>query len=489
MIKSVLTVSALALALTACSRAAEEVAIEEAAALLESNVDTGTSADDTLAATASTADATMSDEPIADPELVALYKKLHAAPELSFQEAKSSALLAAELETLGFDVTTGIGDTWVKDKSNRDLGEVRSGVGGYGVVGVLKNGEGPTVLIRADMDALPVPEMTGFDFASDVQATTWTGVDSPVMHACGHDIHMTSWVGTARNLVTNKDKWSGTLIMLAQPAEELGNGAQAMLADGLYERFPVPDYNLALHVSAGAKAGTVVYTPGYALANVDSVDITVKGVGGHGAYPHTTTDPVLISAHIVTALQSLVARNLNPQTPGVVTVGSIKAGAKHNIIPGEATLLLTVRSYDDETRTMLLDGIERIAKGQAETFGAPEPIVTVDSDYTPATYNDPELSQRAATAIASAIGDANVSAVDPTMGGEDFSQYSRTDEKVPSFIFWVGAVEPARFDASAKDGMPLPSLHSPYFAPDYSRTITTGVSAMTAAALDLFNQE
>lgn len=488
MFRPVLAVSALALALAACSRAPVEPVAEEAAKLLEAeSLSKGEATTETAAEVGSVS--AEAEAPAADPELIAIYKQLHASPELSFQEAKSSALMAAELESLGFDVTTGLGDTWIKEKATRDVGEIKPGVAGFGVVGVLKNGEGPTVLIRADMDALPVPEMTGFDFASQVKATTWTGVDSPVMHACGHDIHMTSWIGTARNLVANKDKWSGTLIMLAQPAEELGNGAQALLADGLYERFPLPDYNLALHVSAGAKAGTVVYTPGYALANVDSVDITVKGVGGHGAYPHTTKDPVLISAHIVTALQSLVARNLNPQTPGVVTVGSIKAGAKHNIIAEEATLLLTVRSFDDDTRTQLLEGIERIAKGQAAAFGAPEPIVRVDSDYTPSTYNDPDLSVRAAKAIGAAIGDENVTPVDATMGGEDFSQYSRTEEKVPSFIFWVGAVEPTRFDASERDGMPLPSLHSPYFAPDYATTITTGVSAMSAAAMDLFNQE
>lgn len=422
-------------------------------------------------------------------DLMTVYRGLHANPELSFKEADSAAYMAAELDALGFTVTTGLGDAWVKNKAGRDVGEVLGNTGGYGVVGVLENGDGPTVLVRADMDALPVPEQTGLPFASTREMQTWTGVDSNVMHACGHDVHMTSWVGTARNLVARKAEWSGTLVMIAQPAEEIGLGAQAMIDDGLFERFPLPDYNLALHVSAGAPAGTVAYSPGWALANVDSVDVTVKGVGGHGAYPHTTVDPILIASHIVTGLQSLVSRNVNPQTPAVVTVGSIKAGAKHNIVPGEAELLITVRSYDDDTRRLLLDGIERIAKGQAAAFGAPEPIVTSESDYTPSTYNDPALTEQAMSAIGTAIGADNVREVEPVMGGEDFSQYSRTDAKVPSLIFWVGAVDADTYAASLDSKLPLPSLHSPFFAPDAEPTIETGVAAMTAAALDLFQGE
>ena len=297
---------------------------------------------------------------------------------------------------------------------------------------------------------------------------------------------MTSWIGTARALAARKDQWSGTLVMIAQPAEEIGLGAQAMLADGLYSRFPQPDYNLALHVSAAAPAGTVVYTKGYAMANVDSVDITVKGVGGHGAYPHTTRDPILIGSHIVVALQSLVSRNTNPQDSAVITVGSFKAGAKHNIISDEATLLLTVRSYDDATRQMLLSGIERIAKAQAEAFGAPEPEITIEQDYTPSLFNNADLAATAMAAIADAIGEDNVKEVAPVMGGEDFSQFGRTDENIPGLLFWVGAVEPARYEAAKDSSLPLPSLHSPFFAPDYDPTIATGVEAMTAAALELF---
>ncbi|MEQ9506126.1 MAG: amidohydrolase [Hyphomonas sp.] len=440
------------------------------------------------AATASVAGMPEGPLRVADENLIALYKQLHETPELSFKEAQTSALLASELKTLGFTVTEGLGDAWVKAKAVRDHDEARPGVGGYGVVGVFENGPGPVVLVRADMDALPVPENTGFPFASKVVSQTWTGVDSPVMHACGHDIHMTVWVGTARRLIADKENWSGTLVMIAQPAEEIGLGAQAMLADGLYSKFPKPDFNIAMHVSAGAPAGTIAYSSGFALANVDSVDIKVKGVGGHGAYPHTTVDPVLVASHIVVALQSLVSRNTNPLDSAVVTVGSFKAGAKHNIISEEAELLITVRSYEDKTRKMLLDGIKRIAEGQAAAFGAPAPEINVESDFTPATYNDPDLTTRAMAAIGAELGEANVRSVAPVMGGEDFSQYGRTDEKIPSLIFWVGAVAPDRYAASQADGMPLPSLHSPLFGPDYDPAIATGVDAMTAAVEELFKQ-
>mgnify|MGYP006267341091 CR=1 FL=1 len=430
-------------------------------------------------------------EPASDPaaaDLVDLYTHLHANPELSLQEDDTSALLAGALERMAFEVTTGLGDEWVRAKAERDQGGAIDEVGGYGVVGVMENGKGPTVLIRADMDALPVNERTGLDYASQVTDVTWTGVESGVMHACGHDIHMTSWVGTARELVARRDEWSGTLVMILQPAEELGLGAQAMLADGLFERFPLPDYNLALHVSASTPAGTVAYSPGYAMANVDSVDITVKGVGGHGAYPHTTKDPVVVAAHIVTALQTIVSRNVDPQEPAVVTVGAIEAGSKHNIISDEAHLKLTVRSYDDTTRDLLLSRIERIAKGQAQSFGAPEPDVVVESDYTPSTYNDPDLTEKAVTAISGAIGEDNVMQVPPVMGGEDFSQYGRTGEKVPSLLFWVGAVAPETYRKSQDKKLPLPSLHSPFFTPDAPATIETGVKSMTATAIALFEK-
>ncbi|KCZ83050.1 amidohydrolase [Hyphomonas adhaerens MHS-3] len=474
---------ALGLALAGCSKNEAPSAGEPAKGAV-----TSTEAAATASETAAVQPAAMSVREVGTPDqsILDLYLQLHQAPELSFKEAKTSSILASELESLGFEVTTGVGQDWVVDKATRDIGEVKPGVGGYGVVGVFKNGNGPTVLIRTDMDALPVPEQTGVPYASTVEAQTWTGVDSKVMHACGHDVHMTAWLGTARALVAQKSKWKGTLVMIAQPAEEIGLGAEAMLADGLFERFPKPDYNLALHVSADAPSGTVVYSSGYAMANVDSVDIHVKGIGGHGAYPHTTRDPILIGSHIVTALQSLVSRNVNPLDSAVVTVGSFKAGAKHNIIPDEATLLLTVRSYDDDTRQMLLDGIERIAKAEAAAFDAPEPEITIETDYTPSTYNDPDTTGRAMKAVSKKLGSEYVSQVKPVMGGEDFSQYSRTADKIPSVLFWVGAVEPSKYAKAKADGMPLPSLHSSLFAPDYARTIQTGTDAMTAAALELF---
>ncbi len=420
--------------------------------------------------------------PVSSKDLGALYRHLHTNPELSFQEVESSKLLASELSALGFEVTTRVGDDWVKAKALRDQGEVREGVGGYGVVGVYKNGDGPTVLVRTDTDGLPVPEQTGKPYASQATSISWTGVDSPVMHACGHDIHMTTWVGTARRMIAEKDTWSGTLVMIAQPAEELGLGAPAMLSDGLFTRFPKPDANIALHVNSSLASGTVGYTEGFALAAVDTVDITVHGSGGHGAYPHTTKDPVVIAAHIVTALQTLVSRNVNPQEPAVVTVGSIQAGAKHNIISDKAIMKLTVRTYSDEVRAILLEGIERIAKGQAATFGAPEPEVKFETDYIPSTYNDPALSKQSAAAIASAIGTDNVVTTPAVMGGEDFAHYSRTDAKIPSFIFWLGGVEPEK----VASGEPLPSLHSPLFAPDADPAIAKGVKAMTAATKAAF---
>lgn len=261
-----------------------------------------------------------------------------------------------------------------------------------------------------------------------------------------------------------------------------------MIEDGLFERFPLPDYNLALHVNAAMPAGTVGYVSGFAMANVDSVDVIVKGVGGHGAYPHTTKDPVMIGSYIVTALQTLVARRVNPQDPAVVTVGSFTAGAKHNIISDEAHLKITVRSYSDEVRETLLEGIEQIAKGQAAAFGAPEPVIRIDNDYTPATYNDPALSERVGASMSAALGAENVKTLSPVMGGEDFSQYGRTDADIPSVLFWVGAVEPETYAKSQTGSLPLPSLHSPFFAPDAEATIATGVKAMTAAAMDILKK-
>ncbi|QTD56637.1 amidohydrolase [Parasphingorhabdus cellanae] len=406
------------------------------------------------------------------PSLMEIYRDLHANPELSGEEFKTAAKLAVEARRLGFDVTEK--------------------VGGTGVVAVMKNGTGPTVMIRADMDALPLVEKTGLPFASKVMAKTREGNDTGVMHACGHDTHMTGWVGTARQLSARKAEWSGTLVMILQPAEETGEGAKAMLDDGLYTRFPKPEYVLAFHDAAGAPAGFIGYAPGYALANVDSVDIEVKGVGGHGAYPHTTKDPIVVASRIVGALQTLVSREIDPQDPAVVTVGSFQAGFKHNIIPDKANLLLTVRSYSDETRAKLLDGIKRIAKGEAVTAGLPEdrmPVIRVrDDEFTPSTYNSPEFSMEMAKLFEARFGKERVVQSKPVMGGEDFSRYRRADESIKSMIFWVGGVPMDEYQAAKKEGRKLPSLHSPHWAPDAEKVVATGAEALTAAALKLMKK-
>ncbi len=406
------------------------------------------------------------------PSLMEIYRDLHSHPELSGEEVRTAAKLAAEARRLGFDVTEK--------------------VGGTGVVAVMKNGEGPTVLLRADMDGLPLEEKTGLPFASTVKAKTRQGNETYVMHACGHDTHMTGWVATARQLAARKDEWAGTLVMILQPAEETGEGALAMLEDGLYTRFPKPDYALAFHDAAGAPAGYIGYAPGFALANVDSVDIRVKGIGGHGAYPHTTKDPIVLASRIVGALQTLVSRETDPQDPAVVTVGSFQAGSKHNIISDEALLLLTVRSYGDETRAKLLDGIKRIARGEAITAGIPEdrmPVVSLrEAEFTPATYNSPEFSVEMAELFATRFGQDRVVQSKPVMGREDFSRYRRADENIKSMIFWVGGVPMAEYQAAQTDGTKLPSLHSPFWAPDAEKVIKTGAEALTAATLQIMKK-
>ena len=404
------------------------------------------------------------------PSLMEIYRDLHANPELSFMEVRSAGILAAEARKLGFKVTEK--------------------VGGTGVVAVLENGPGPVVLIRADMDGLPVIEQTGLPGASKVRVTTKEGVETGVMHACGHDTHMTAWIGTARLMAANRDNWSGTLVMIGQPAEERGAGARMMLADGLYTRFPRPQYALAFHDAAQFPAGMIGYTPGYALANVDSVDVLVKGLGGHGAYPQATKDPIVLASRIVTALQTLVSREISPLDSAVVTVGSFHAGAKHNIIPDEARLQLTVRSYTDEVRAKLLDGIARIAKGEAIAAGMPEdkmPVVTVEKDeFTPAMFNTVDFTNEMAGFLKTRFGEKRVMQLPPVMGGEDFSRFSREENKdIKSLIIWVGGVPQAEYDAAKKEGRTLPSLHSPFWAPDAPVVISTATEALTAMAMKL----
>jgi len=410
----------------------------------------------------------LSDQVRADmPSLMAIYRDLHANPELSMAETRTAAKLAAEAKRLGFEVTTGVGKT--------------------GVVAVMKNGPGPVLLLRADMDGLPVVEQTGLPFASKVRGTSRAGGETGIMHACGHDTYMTAWVGAARRLVAMKSGWSGTLVMILQPGEETSEGAKAMLEDGLYTRFPKPSHAIAFHDSAGLPAGVIGYSPGPALANVDSVDIMVKGVGGHGAYPHTTKDPIVLAARIVTALQTLVSRETNPQDPAVVTVGSFHAGAKHNIISDEAAMLLTVRSYSDATRRILLDGIKRIVRGEAIAAGMPDdrmPIVTVrEAEHTPATINTEALTASTAARLTQRFGAERVLRTPAVMGGEDFSRFHLADKSIESLIFWVGGVPREKWDKAGGDPAKLPSLHSPFWAPDAETTINTATEAMVTAAL------
>ena len=419
-----------------------------------------------------------------------LYKYFHANPELSFREEKSASRMSRELEALGFTVTQRIGDDWIKTKVKKDVGKVLDGVGGYGLVAVMENGAGPTIMLRADMDALPLEEKTGLSYASKVVSLDHYGKEAPVMHACAHDSHMAILIGTARRLTAMKDQWSGTLVLIGQPAEEIGLGALAMLDDGLYERFPKPDYVLATHTSGWDSAGDITYTSGYALANVDSVDIKINGVGAHGSAPHMGKDPIVIGSQIINALQTLVSREVNPLDSGVVTVGSFRAGYKHNIIPDEAMLQITVRSYKDEVRSQLLKGIERIALAQAKSAGLSDdmmPEIKIESDYTPSTFNDPAVTDRVMKAVAASIGDNRVYQRPPSMGGEDFSQFHRHDTDIPTLIFWTGGNDPEAMQA-AREGTASspPANHSPFFAPIPEASLKTGVHAMTVGALELF---
>jgi hippurate hydrolase len=411
------------------------------------------------------------------PGLLETYRQLHASPELSYQEEKTSAFLAAEMRKLGFEVTERVG-------------RYPDGRQAFGVVAVLRNGAGPVVMLRTDTDALPVEEQTGLEFASRARAVQ-EGVEVPVMHACGHDLHMASWLGAARVLVALRGRWQGTLVMIAQPAEERGAGARAMLDDGLYSRFPRPDAAVALHASAMLPSGVVGPREGYVLASTDSVDVTLYGTGGHGAWPHTTKDPVVMAAQFILALQTIVSREVNPFDPAVVTVGSIHAGTKHNIISDRAHLQLTVRSYEPEVRTRILDAIERIARGVAAAAGAERmPEVRVSREEgTPSTYNDPELTRRIAGAMQAALGAERVVEGMRTMGGEDFSRFGLTEPRVPISIFWLGTIEPGLFRRAEAGEVALPSLHSPFYAPDAEPALRTGIAALAAAALELLGQK
>ena len=409
--------------------------------------------------------------------MLTTYKALHAAPELSHREEKTASFVAGELRKLGFTVTERIGKF-----QNAQWN-------GYGLVGVLKNGPGPTVLVRTELDALPVEEKTGVPYASQVKTKNDAGVEVSVMHACGHDIHMTSFLGAAKLLVELKNQWSGTLLMLGQPAEETGDGANAMLRDELYTRFPRPDFAITLHDKPELEAGKVGYTPGYAMASATSIDVKIRGVGGHGSAPETTKDPIVVAAQVVMALQTIVSRENSPLEPAVVTVGSIHGGTRYNIIPDEVNLQLTVRTYKPEVRKNILASIERIVKGVALTANIPAdraPEVKV-SEGTGSTYNDPQLLERLAGVFKKAMGEENVVKMPPMMASEDFGYFS-LDQKIPATIVWLGASDPVKVKQSRETGVALPGLHSALFAPVPEPTLRTGVKATTLAVLELMKK-
>src|SRR5205809_3475771 len=411
------------------------------------------------------------------PSLLAIYKDIHAHPELSMHEERTAALVAKELRAAGCQATEHLG-TYDNPKLK-----------GYGVVGVMKNGDGPTVLMRTDLDALPVHEETGLPYASTVTTKTEDGKEVPVMHACGHDAHMAMFIGVARTVAKLKDQWRGTIVFVGQPAEETGNGARALLHAGLYEKFGKPDFALGFHDKADMQTSHIGATEGYTYANVDSVDVIVRGVGGHGAYPHKTKDPIVLAAEMINAWQTIASRENNPLDPIVVTVGSIHGGTKHNIIPDEVKMQLTVRTYKADVRERVLAAIDQIAKGIATAGGVPPeraPIIDVAKDqFTPATYNNPELTKRLIAVWKKPLGNENGEIVEPTMGGEDFSEYSLPDHSIPAVDFHVGAVDPEKIAQFKKEGKELPSLHSSKFAPIPEPTIRTGIVAMTAAVLEL----
>jgi amidohydrolase len=407
------------------------------------------------------------------PTLSETYKHLHRNPELSHHEEKTSAYLAAELRKSGYTVTERVG-------------KYQDGSQAYGIVAVMENGAGPRLLLRTDMDALPVEEKTGLDYASTVHAANPQGQDAGVMHACGHDIHMTVLLGTAREMAARKSQWHGTLVLIGQPSEETIDGAHAMLADGLYERFGRPDFVLSEHDDPATPAGSIALKGGPLLASSTGVYITMRGVGGHGSAPQAGKDPIVLAAEFVLIAQTIVSRQIDPQQPAVLTVGTIHGGTKNNIIPDEVTLGLTLRTYSPQLRDQIVADIRRTANGLAEAYGVPAdrmPIVKL-GEGTSATINDPGLAERLRTVAVAALGADRVATADPVMGSEDVGLFS-LDSKIPAVMFRLGAVDAENLDESKKKGVPLPGLHSALFAPVYTPTISTGVTAMTAMALDL----
>jgi amidohydrolase len=408
--------------------------------------------------------------------LVETYQGLHSHPELSHHEERTSALLAAELRKAGYSVTERVG-------------KYADGTQAYGVVAILQNGPGPKLMIRTDMDALPVVEETGVSYASHVKAKNLAGQEVGVMHACGHDIHVTTMIGTARVLAGNKSNWHGTLMLIGQPSEEMVDGAKAMLTDRLYERFGTPDLALALHDTNSRAAGTVAITSGPALAAAMSVDVLLRGIGGHGAAPQEGKDPIVMAGEFIVQLQTIVSRQENPRDPAVVTVGDIHGGTKRNIIPYEVKLEITARAFSDKSAQIILDGIKRTAQGVAVSAGVPDnlaPIVTLlENESSPMTYNDPALSSRVKTALVNAVGAQNVFDEQPIMASEDFGLFGLEGHKIPTVMFWLGAMDPAKLAQAQAEGKSLPGPHTSKFQPLAEPTLRTGVTAMSSAAIAL----
>jgi hippurate hydrolase len=409
------------------------------------------------------------------PTLTETYKNLHRHPELSHHEEKTSAFLAGELRQAGYTVTERVG-------------KYQDGSSGYGIVAVMENGAGPRLLIRTDMDALPVEEKTGLDYASTVRATNQQGQDVGVMHACGHDIHMTVLLGTARELAARKSQWHGSVVLIGQPSEETIDGARAMLMDGLYERFGRPDFVLAEHDTATTAAGSIAIKGGPLLASSSSIDVVMRGIGSHGSAPQLGKDPVLMAAEFVVLAQSIVSRQIDPQQPAVLTVGMIHGGTKRNIIPDDVTLGLTLRTYSEKVRDQIIADIRRTAEGIAMGYGVPAdrmPVVTVSqSEITPVTHNDPALADRLRAVAVTRLGSDRVLPAESVMGSEDVGLFT-LGGKIPGVMFWLGAADPDKLAHAKETGVPLPGPHSALFAPVYAPAITTGVTAMTAMALDL----
>jgi len=400
------------------------------------------------------------------------YKYLHAHPEVSLMEFETAKKMASHLEGMSFEVTQNFG--------------------GNSVVGVLENGSGPVIMLRTDMDALPIKEETGLSYASTVVMEDAAGNQVPAMHACGHDMHMTVWLGTLKTMALLKNEWSGTVIAIAQQAEEVSGGANRMIEAGLFQEFPVPDYALAYHVNPELPAGSIGYYPGPIFGGVSSVDIHIYGYGGHGAMPHTTIDPVVLASRIVLAIQTLVSREIEPVQPAVVTVGSIHGGSKHNVIPNQVDLQLTVRFFSDEVYQQIIKGLERITRGIALSAGLSEkllPEVITLEGITPPVENDPGLVNKGVLSMEKMLGANSMHEVNPSTVGEDFGKYGRTPEKVPIALFWLGGVEKEKYLDHINNDTALPGLHNAAFHPEFFPTFRGGVAAMSRTMIDLFSEE